>query len=39
MFAPVPRAKTVKPQEMIDTRDLDDMEKSGFFEQIWGGKR
>jgi NitT/TauT family transport system substrate-binding protein len=34
-----PRAKTVKPQEMIDTRYLDEMEKSGFFEQIWGGKR
>ncbi|HEX7227055.1 MAG TPA: hypothetical protein VF353_04705, partial [Candidatus Binatia bacterium] len=34
-----PRAKTVKPQEMIDTRYLDEMEKSGFFDQIWGGKR
>ena len=33
-----PRAKTVKPQEMIDTRYLDEMEKSGFFEQIWGRK-
>jgi ABC-type nitrate/sulfonate/bicarbonate transport system substrate-binding protein len=34
-----PRAKTVKPQEMIDTRYLDEMEKSGFFDQIWAGKR
>ena len=34
-----PRAKTVKPQEMIDTRYLDEMEKSGFFEQLWAGKR
>jgi NitT/TauT family transport system substrate-binding protein len=34
-----PRAKTVKPQEMVDTRYLDEMEKSGFFEQIWAGKR
>ena len=34
-----PRAKTVKPAEMIDTRYLDDMEKGGFFEQIWGSKR
>ena len=34
-----PRAKTVKPQEMIDTRYLDEMEKSGFFDQIWGGKK
>jgi NitT/TauT family transport system substrate-binding protein len=34
-----PRAKTIKPQEMIDTRYLDEMEKSGFFEQLWAGKR
>lgn len=34
-----PRAKFVKPQEIIDSRFLDDMEKSGFFEQIWAGKR
>ncbi len=34
-----PRVKTIKPQEMIDTRYLDEMEKSGFFEQLWGGKR
>ena len=33
-----PRAKAIKPQEMIDTRYLDEMEKSGFFEQIWGKK-
>jgi NitT/TauT family transport system substrate-binding protein len=39
-IAPVdPRAKTVKPQEMVDTRYLDEMEKSGFMDQIWGGKR
>ena len=38
-IAPVePRAKSVKPQEMMDTRYLDEMEKSGFFEQIWGKK-
>jgi ABC-type nitrate/sulfonate/bicarbonate transport system substrate-binding protein len=30
-----PRAKKVKAQEMIDMRYIDDMEKSGFFEQIW----
>jgi ABC-type nitrate/sulfonate/bicarbonate transport system substrate-binding protein len=29
------RAKKVKAQEMIDTRYVDEMEKSGFFEQIW----
>jgi NitT/TauT family transport system substrate-binding protein len=34
-----PRAKNVKPQEMVDTRYLDDMEKSGFFDQLWAGKR
>jgi NitT/TauT family transport system substrate-binding protein len=33
-----PRAKNVKPQEMIDRRYLDEMEKSGFFEQIWAKK-
>jgi NitT/TauT family transport system substrate-binding protein len=34
-----PRAKSVKPQEMIDPRFIDEMEKSGFFDQIWAGKR
>ncbi|HSF57926.1 MAG TPA: ABC transporter substrate-binding protein [Candidatus Binatia bacterium] len=39
-IAPVdPRAKTVKPQEMVATRYLDEMEKSGFMDQLWGGKR
>ena len=33
-----PRAKAVKPQEMMDPRYLDEMDKSGFFEQIWGKK-
>jgi NitT/TauT family transport system substrate-binding protein len=33
-----PRAKTVKPQELIDTRYLDEMEKSGFFNQLWAKK-
>ncbi len=33
-----PRAKAVKPQEMMEPRFLDEMEKSGFFEQIWGKK-
>jgi ABC-type nitrate/sulfonate/bicarbonate transport system substrate-binding protein len=30
-----PRAKKVKAQEMIDSRYLDEMEKSGFFDQLW----
>jgi NitT/TauT family transport system substrate-binding protein len=34
-----PRAKTVKPQEMVDTRYLDEMEKSGFFEQLWAARK
>jgi hypothetical protein len=39
-IAPIdPRAKTVKPQEMVDTRYLDEMEKSGFLDQLWAGKR
>jgi NitT/TauT family transport system substrate-binding protein len=32
------RAKQVKPQELVDTRYLDDMEKSGFFDQLWSKK-
>ncbi len=39
-IAPIePRAKNVKPQEMVDTRYLDEMEKTGFFDQLWSGKR
>jgi NitT/TauT family transport system substrate-binding protein len=30
-----PRAKNVKPQELVDLRYVEEMEKSGFFEQIW----
>jgi NitT/TauT family transport system substrate-binding protein len=34
--APVdPRAKNVKPQDLVDMRYVDEMEKSGFFDQIW----
>jgi len=29
------RAKKIKPQELVDTRYLDEMEKSGFFDQLW----
>ncbi len=34
-----PRAKKVKPQDLIDLRYLDEMEKSGFFDQVWASKR
>lgn len=33
-----PRAKNVKPQELIDRRYLNEMERSGFFDQLWGKK-
>jgi ABC-type nitrate/sulfonate/bicarbonate transport system substrate-binding protein len=33
-----PRAKNVKPQELIDSRFIDEMEKSGFFAQLWAKK-
>ncbi len=33
-----PRAKNVKPQEMVDTRYLDEMEKSGFFRAALAGE-
>jgi ABC-type nitrate/sulfonate/bicarbonate transport system substrate-binding protein len=33
-----PRAKKIKPQELIDLRYLDEMEKSGFFSQLWAKK-
>ena len=32
------RAKKIKPQELIDNRYLDEMEKSGFFDQLWAKK-
>lgn len=34
-----PRAKTVKPQQIVDSRYLDDMEKSGFFDRLWASKK
>jgi NitT/TauT family transport system substrate-binding protein len=33
-----PRAKNVKPQEMIDNRFLNELERSGFFDQLWAKK-
>jgi ABC-type nitrate/sulfonate/bicarbonate transport system substrate-binding protein len=32
------RAKNVKPQDLIDNRYIDEMEKSGFFAQLWAKK-
>ena len=31
-----PRAKKVKPQDLIDGRYLDEMQQTGFFEKLWG---
>jgi NitT/TauT family transport system substrate-binding protein len=33
-----PKAKKVTAQELIDSRYLDEMEKSGFFDQLWAKK-
>lgn len=33
-----PRAKRVKPEDLVDRRYLDEMEKSGFFDRLWGSK-
>ena len=33
-----PRAKTIKAQEMIDRRYLDEMAKNGFFDKLWASK-
>jgi hypothetical protein len=31
-----PRAKNIKTQDLVDRRFLDEMEKSGFFDKLWG---
>ena len=34
-----PRAKKVKPQDLVDSRYLDEMQKGGFFDQLWSSKK
>jgi len=34
-----PRAKKIKPQELVDRRYLDEMQASGFFGRLWGERR
>ena len=34
-----PRALKYKPQDLLDSRYVDEMEKSGFFDRIWAQKR
>ena len=32
------RAKKIKPQDLVDRRYLDGLQKSGFFDKLWGGR-
>jgi ABC-type nitrate/sulfonate/bicarbonate transport system substrate-binding protein len=32
------RVKKIKPQDLIDRRILDSLQKSGFFDKLWAGK-
>lgn len=32
------RARNVKPQQLIDRKYLDEMEKGGFYDSLWGSK-
>jgi NitT/TauT family transport system substrate-binding protein len=32
------RAKKVKPQDLVDRRFIDGLQKSGFFDKLWAGK-
>jgi NitT/TauT family transport system substrate-binding protein len=31
-----PRASTLKPEQMVDTRVLEQLERDGFYKQLWG---
>ena len=33
-----PRSKSIKPQQLIDRRYLDEMAQSGFFDKLWASK-
>jgi hypothetical protein len=33
-----PRAKKIKPQELVDRRYLGGLEKSGLLDKLWAGK-
>ncbi|MGE5215619.1 MAG: ABC transporter substrate-binding protein [Chloroflexota bacterium] len=33
-----PRAKKIKPQELVDRRYLDGLNKRGYFDKLWAGK-
>jgi ABC-type nitrate/sulfonate/bicarbonate transport system substrate-binding protein len=33
-----PRAKKIRPQDLIDRRYIDGLEKNGFFEKLWAAR-
>jgi hypothetical protein len=33
-----PAGKKLKPQDLLDRRYIDGMEKNGFFDKLWAGK-
>ncbi|HEY6367771.1 MAG TPA: hypothetical protein VI585_23585, partial [Candidatus Binatia bacterium] len=33
-----PRASKIKPQDLMDRRYLDGLERSGFFDKLWPGR-
>jgi NitT/TauT family transport system substrate-binding protein len=34
-----PRAKKIRPQDLVDRRYLDTLQKSGFFDKLWAGRQ
>lgn len=34
-----PRAKKVRPQDLVDMRYVEEMDKSGFFDKLWASKK
>jgi hypothetical protein len=34
-----PRARTILPQDLVDRRYLEDMEKTAFFANLWADRR
>jgi hypothetical protein len=33
-----PRAKKIRPQDLMDRRYIDALEKNGFFDKLWAGR-
>lgn len=34
-----PRAKKIRPQDLVDRRYLDSLQKGGFFDKLWAGRQ